>query len=1181
MGIILFVRLTHIKLAGFKSFADPTTILTPGQRVGIVGPNGCGKSNVIDAVRWVLGESSARQLRGESMQDVIFSGSVGRQPINRASVELFFNNNLGRAPGQWSVYAEIAVKRVLHRDGESGYYINNLKVRRRDITDIFLGTGLGPRAYAIVEQGMISRIIDARPEELRIFLEEAAGVSKYKERRRETELRLRDARDNLLRVNDIRQEMAAQLQRLDAQAQVAQRYHELQRALINDRNLLTYLKKREAAGVRECHEREVRQLTDALEAEMTQLRQAEACLVQQRVEYYAANDTLQAAQGALYEANAEAAQLEQELKHQRESRLRLTAKIEEAATAQVRQVNERAVLIEELACWRETASDAQRHVTQCHEQVVLDKAHLPQANTYFQVCRQRYDEAQRALAKAEQMLGVEETHLAHHGKSMARLQHRQQQLQQENAMPCPLDEDELTRFQEKAASDAHRLEDMRHYHETVRHSLDEAETVSRQAITQSQQAREQYTRLETRLRTLQQWQSQAAQDEEFNEWLVDRELDRLVPLWRDLQVEPGWEGALESILRERIHGLVLPSLVTVKEKGNIHAPSALTLAENGEALSVRAPLVAWKPLAEQVRWRDWPVGRLPPFLSEWLDNVYYATDQTQGWQLREQLPFGAQLVCPDGGVFTRYSVSFYGGSHTHDGVLVRQREIQSLEAELAVATHEYAIQEQRQVAAADELSRLRTELVALRQQDGVLQQHCHRQQMDIQKWTQQVTHWKEHQHQTANTLRELIDQWTAEQEQAVERACQVKQQRELIAHLDTQVEDSRRAREESEATLVYWREVVRVAEHNAQEAIFHEKTAMGKVTELEKNCRAMDDSLQQLADELELLRDEQAGLDEMPLQAELQAALTHRQQRETELGAARATVSVVGDALRHLEETRLQSERCLDPLRDRLSVARLNEQESQLLEAQFNTQLSAVRVDEAVLMAQVDYSLTTARLQRRIDLIGTDIDALGAVNLVALEELERERARKTYLDAQAADLDEAANTLTQAIHRIDREKRDLLQRTFDQVNQHLGELFPMLFGGGHARLVLTGEEILDAGIQIIAQPPGKKNSTLHLLSGGEKALTALSLTFSLFRLNPAPFCLLDEVDAPLDDANTGRFCELVNHLSAQTQFLFISHNKITMELAQQLVGVTMMEQGVSRVVSVDVEEALQLREQIA
>jgi len=1175
------VRLTHIKLAGFKSFVDPTAILTPGQRVGIVGPNGCGKSNVIDAVRWVLGESSARQLRGESMQDVIFNGSVGRQPINRASVELFFDNHLGRAPGQWSAYTEIAVKRVLHRDGESGYYINNLKVRRRDITDIFLGTGLGPRAYAIVEQGMISRIIEARPEELRVFLEEAAGVSKYKERRRETGMRLRDARENLLRVDDIRQEMETQLQRLEAQAQVARRYHGLQRERVNDRNLLACLKKREAIGIRERREREVRQLIDALEEEMVQLRRAEASLEQQRTGYVAVNDTLQAAQGALYEANAGAARLEQELQHQRESRLRLIAQIEAAEALRVRQARERETLTEELAYWRETVDDARERAAQCHEQLALEKERLPQAEVLFQERRQRHAEAQRTLAQAEQALGIEETHLAHSEKTMAQLQHRQQRLQQESAAPCPWDESELTRLQEEAANDAHHLEAIRHRQEAMQNGLGDAEETRRQALAQSQQEREQHARLEARLRMLQQWQSRAAQDEGVNEWLAERGLDRSAPLWRDLRIAPGWEDALESVLRERLHGFALPALAAVHVDGNTRAPGALTLAEEGEAPPARAIPAAWTPLAELIRWRDWPAGRLPPFLDEWLDGVYYAADQEQGWRLRGQLPPGARLVCPDGDLFTRHSVFFHGGQPAHDGVLARRREIELLEGVLDAATDRCAAQAQHQAAAEETLHRLKADFAVLRQQESVLQQQYHRQQMDIQKWTQQTAHWKEHQRQTAHALQELAEQWAAEREQAAECADRVEQQRERIERFDAQVEDDRRAREESERVLTRRREAVRAAERNAQEAAFHEKTATAKVAELEKNRNAMDERLQLLDDELAQLRGEQTDLDEAPLQSALQAALTHCRQREAELTAAREAVGVAGDALRHTEEIRLQSEQRLNPLRDRLGAARLKEQEARLIEEQFGAQLGAARADEAALTARLDKSTTPASLQRRIDQLGADIEALGAVNLAALEELERERTRKAYLDAQAADLDEAANTLTQAIRRIDRETRDLLQQTYDQANRHLGELFPTLFGGGQARLMLTGEEILDAGIQIIAQPPGKKNSTLHLLSGGEKALTALSLTFALFRLNPAPFCLLDEVDAPLDDANTGRFCELVKHLSAQTQFLFISHNKITMELAQQLVGVTMEEQGVSRVVAVDVEEALRLREQVA
>lgn len=1176
------MRLTHVKLAGFKSFVDPTTIPTPGKLVGIVGPNGCGKSNVIDAVRWVLGESSAKQLRGESMTDVIFNGSSERKPVSRASVELTFDNSLGRAAGSWSQYAELSVKRVLHRDGESQYFVNNMKVRRKDVTDIFLGTGLGPRAYAIIEQGMISRIIEARPEDMRIFLEEAAGVSKYKERRRETELRLRDTRENLLRLDDVRLELDKQLARLESQAVVAQRYHELQKELQTARQLLLLLRRRDAAALREKHQREVQRLINDLEAETAHLRQSESRLETERNAHYAASDALHAAQAALYEANAEVARLEQGLKHQRDSRERLNQQAAGLGAQQSQQLQRRREAEEQLAHWKEELEAARERLAESREAVAQAGESLPRAEAAFRERQELFARLQKESNQAEQAAALEETNLSHARKAQLQLEQRTARLEQEMQALPDADEEALDGLREELAEVELILEEVRGQLEEGQQRLPLAEEARRQAFDAVQQQSRQVARLDARLLALQQMQSQLERNQDLSAWLAKHGLDGLPRLWQRVQVEAGWESALESVLRERLNGIL------VGEGGELSghlsdappAVVALALAE-GETGSLWAAEDGRRPLSALVSWDGRGREAPPAFLREWLHGVYVAPDAGAALAARDGLGEGEALVCPEGHLFTRHGVVYYAQQSELHGVLARKREIEELEGDVERAAVVLEGLQATLQGAEDEVSRLQADLAVQRSRVGEFQQKHHRLQMELHKLEQQAAHMARRREQIERELKELAEQQEIEAEQAAECEYNLERLQGQVEAFQEQLEDAAGERDEAEAALARQREAARQAEREAQEAAFHEKTCLNKLGELDHAIKAVSADLETLGAALEDLLLELESFDEEPAKEGLQQALARRREREEALTAAREALNEAGIRLKAVEEARMKSEQGLNPLRDRLNEGRLKEQEARLTEEQLAEQLRAENADEAALAEHLEKGRRSATaLQGEIDRLGRDIAALGPVNLAALEELKSERERKSYLDEQAADLNQAIDTLEQAIRRIDRETRDLLQATYDEVNKNLGELFPTLFGGGHAQLLLTGEEILDAGIQIVAQPPGKKNSTIHLLSGGEKALTALSLVFSMFRLNPAPFCLLDEVDAPLDDSNTERFCELVKKMAEHTQFLFISHNKITMEMADQLVGITQQEQGVSRMVAVDIEEALKMRDAV-
>ena len=1174
------MRLTQINLAGFKSFVDPTRIPTPGQLVGIVGPNGCGKSNIIDAVRWVLGETSAKHLRGETMQDVLFNGSGQRKPVNRASVELIFDNSLGKAAGQWSQYAEIAIKRVLQRDGDSAYYINNVHVRRRDIADIFLGTGLGARAYAIIEQGMISRVIEAKPEELRVFLEEAAGVSKYRERRRETELRLKDTRENLLRVDDIRQELERQLEHLQTQAEVARRYHDLQRELNTTQGLLWLTRRQEAASARTRHGREIERLGTELESETANLREAEKRLEALREEHYRAGDALHTAQGALYESNAEVARLEQQIAHVRENRQRIEQQIANLRTQLANGEAELTAAQGSLEEWRAQSALADERVAASEAALAAERERLPVAEEAYRASNSRRDELQQSLARAEQALHVEQTKLEHAARVLDQLAQREERLLEERSALAVPDEALLIRHQENARELEDELQTQRAQLSEREAELPQLETELRARVDALDAATQRVTLVEARIEALRQLQDQIARGAELAGWLAQRGLDSAPRLWQGIAIEPGWEDALEAILRERLNGIAIDSVDRASEWLADQPPGKMTILDASGAAGSSVPddLVNATPLQRYVTCRD---KRLEPALREWLHRVYVLPDGSNGLALRQDLPPGGMLVTREGHIYTRHSVSFHAPDSELHGVLTRQREIEELEVSVRRDRDASAGAEAEVHRAEQALEQHKTRLAELREGVTVTQQRHHALQMDALRMSEEARRLTQRGEQIAIELSEIAEHTETEKAHRKDAA-------ENLARLQNECSGAREQLaiatdlyQRAESVLKLQREELQRTQEAHQEAAFELRSAQAKVEEIESSISSIGERAAASAASLATEETSLAACDETPWQDQLQQALETRAEREQLLARARDALQEMETQLRNIEGERLSAEQRLGPIRDRVNEVRLKEQEARLTEEQYAQQLAEAGADEEALRAVLEKGTRSGALQNEITRLNEELKALGAVNLAALEELQSAQERKTYLDAQSQDLNEAMTTLEDAIRRIDRETRERLQSTFDEVNAHFGRMFPALFGGGHAKLVLTGEEILDSGVQVIAQPPGKKNSSIHLLSGGEKALTALSLVFSMFQLNPAPFCLLDEVDAPLDDYNTQRFCDLVRKMSDSSQFLFISHNKITMEIANQLLGITMQEPGVSRVVAVDIEEAMKLTEEAA
>ncbi|MES2148840.1 MAG: chromosome segregation protein SMC [Pseudomonadota bacterium] len=1165
------MRLSSIKLSGFKSFVDPTNFQVPGQLVGVVGPNGCGKSNIIDAVRWVLGESKASELRGESMQDVIFNGSTHRKPAGRASVELVFDNNDGKAAGQWGQYAEIAVKRTLTRDGTSTYYINGQPVRRRDIQDIFLGTGLGPRAYAIIGQGMISRIIESRPEELRVFLEEAAGVSKYKERRRETENRLNDTRENLLRVEDILRELNANLEKLEAQAVVANKFHALQADQEEKQKLLWLLRKNEAQAEQGKAFRDMEQAQTDLEEQTAKLRHVELDLEHMRQAHFAVGDRLHQAQGHLYQTNSEIGSLEAQIKFVIESRSRLQNQLA-ALTAQRKQwqaqgqhyqeqVEEAEYLLEELG----------GRVEQSQMAAEAHNERLPGLETAWREAQHKTSESRARIMQAQQQIELSSAHQRNASNILAGLLTRRERLQQEKSGLNLPDSSHLANLKLQLEEKQQALEEQTMLLEEASEQQQRIETERGAAQAQVNAETSANAQLEARLNALRQLQERVQTQGKVQPWLQKHELDALPRLWQKLDVEQGWETALEAVLRERMGALEMSNIDWAKAFFNDAPPAKLALyAPSPSGVGAPPEVVGLKPLTALLKLND---PNLRGLLNDWLHNVFVAEDTAGAFAERARLPLGGCFITRQGHVVSQSSVRFYAADAEQDGMLARQHEIENIGKQLraqAMLAEEARARAVRAEAAVTELTR---RLQDARLRIGSLTQSVHGLQIEVVKQSEVEARFNQRSSQIQADLAEIAAQ-EAEQLQVQAEAEEKFERLDLeLADLQGAHEDGQTLFLEREQALADARQQLRELERAAQETQFAEKTQRSKIEELRRNIATATEQAAQVSESLELGQQELESLETGAASDGLQDLLERRTTQERALSDARHELDQITQQLRTAEELRMQAERSLQPQRDKIMEMQLKEQAARLNQEQFAEALAAVQADEAALTGKLQPDMKPSYLQGEVTRLTNAIAALGAVNLAALDELAQASERKNFLDAQNADLTEAINTLQDAIHKIDKETRELLADTFNRVNLHFSELFPILFGGGNAKLVMTGDEILDSGVQVMAQPPGKKNATIHLLSGGEKALTATALVFSMFRLNPAPFCLLDEVDAPLDDANTERFCRMVKRMSEHTQFLFISHNKIAMEMANQLIGVTMQEQGVSRIVAVDMESA--------
>ena len=1177
------MRLKQVKLAGFKSFCDPTTFELPSQLVGIVGPNGCGKSNIIDATRWVLGESRATELRGESMQDVIFNGSLERKPSSRASVELVFDNSLGRIGGAWGGFAEISVKRVLTREGQSTYYINQQAVRRKDVHDIFLGTGLGPRAYAIIGQGTISRIIEAKPDELRVFFEEAAGVSKYKERRRETENRLADTRENLTRVEDILRELHGQISKLDAQAEVAGRYRAMEAERTQKQQWLWLIRRDDAQAEQQLLEKTAESLDLEIEGLQTGLRSAENRMETLREAVHQANDEVSRCQAVYYEVNSEISTLE--------SQIRMIAQNRNQAQARLKSLEEQiqsARALSEGGLQRRQEVEAQ--LEEAREQQATAEMALAEAEEQLAACedeererREALESARQAAHTAQQALQVGRVERRSHEEALAQMQERRQRLQASLSQLGDDASDQLERLalelgaaQEEEARTAEQQQTLEARLAEVQAERGPAQEALQAAVTKT-------TTIEARMAVLEQLQARMQGENQMRPWLEKHGLgEDTERIWQYIRIEPGWETAVEAVLRERVHALEAKSVQQVAAMLQEAPPGKvglfLTDLPAGAAPLPARPAGRLVPLASLVRCQD---ARLKPIMAEWLDGFFSAESTEAAFAGRGQLPPGGRFVVREGHAIGRFDVVLFAMDSEGEGVLARQQELQNLERELRA--QQLLGDEARQQA--ERIDAMATQLAeqvrAARDASARAVRRVSTATIEHERLAQAVRSREESRQRLSEEIEELATRQAGREEALQALVDGLAEAEEKAEVASEELAAAREAAEMLETTLSSRRDHARESELAVRESAYAVRSLEQEIENLRERIARADEQLAQADGNRERLLADLEGMSDEALREQLEVMLERRMEAEQALSEARGLADERSGELRRLDEERLRAERGQEPLRQRLIELRMKEQAARLTAEQMDEALAEASADLAELkasLAALPQRPKPSWLQSEVSRLAQAVARLGPVNLAALDELTAAREREVFLNTQSTDLQEAMATLENAIRTIDQETRSLLQSTYDTVNAEFGRLFPMLFGGGEARLVLTGGEILDAGVQVFAQPPGKKNASIHLLSGGEKALTAIALVFGIFKLNPAPFCLLDEVDAPLDDANTERYAKMVSAMSEETQFVFISHNKIAMEMAHQLIGVTMQEKGVSRLVAVDLTSAVELAE---
>src|SRR3990167_3375194 len=1167
------MQLKRIQLIGFKSFVDPTSIPVLSNMNAIVGPNGCGKSNIVDAIRWVTGEMSAKQLRGQSMSDVIFNGTSGRKPVGKAAVELTFDNSDHRITGEYAPFSEISIRREVVRDGQSSYFINGVPARRRDLVDLFLGTGLGPRSYAIIEQGMISQLIEAKPEDLRSHFEEVAGISKYRERRRETENRIRQTQENLDRLNDLREELAKQLRHLKRQANAAEKYQELkqEQRLINAQiKALQWIAFETQLSETNA---KISALVLAHESQLTEQRECETNIEKSRLASHTLLDEKNDIQKKFYGLGAEIARLEQQIQHKQEQIRQWERELTESeslfdelthqATAQTEQIE---ILTEELSDLKPQANDLQQ-VMQDANQV------LHHAEQHMRQSQNGCDRFQEQISKTNQQLEVAKNNRRHYETQQQQLNDRCTHIQtQLSTISVTHLSDEMDPLSEKVDALKENIAEIQATIAQLSQSIQTQRTAHLDAQSSVSKMQGDLQKSEAQHASLSALQDAALQDNqaEAKAWLTAHGLTQQSQLGKIIHVEAGWELGVETVLGNYFDAICVDSIHTLDHALNDFSKGEITFLESGSASGSRNskhPTIL-------------SVIKSCEKLPVWLSTVYVVENLSDALQLKSELQSGESIITRDGCWMGSNWLRVCKSQSSEESFLVRERNLKQLQSTIqqqketlselqeAQATAKSALEQLESTRDAKHrifqetsaaLTETQTTLSAKKSRLEALSQQQQRLTSDIQQIESQIATCET----ALRTANETISQLTETQAPESE-------QREILFS----------ARQAAESLLSAARNDAQTKKQQADEWGIRLSSNEKQLSVLTQSLNANQKQLLQITERRSSL---QAQLSEVhtPLaqwSESLQISLNNRVSVETDLRAIDARLQTEQNQLKQLELMRDRLSKSLSSLQEQQQNLRLSQQEMSVRQMTLKEQITELHFALETLRTELPLDANLPEWEEKVNSLQAKIDRLGPINLAAIDEFKTLSERKTYMDQQVTDLVEALEILQNAIRKIDRETRHLFKDTFDQVNNHFQQLFPRIFGGGQAALVLTDEDLLTTGIIVKAQPPGKRNTTIHMLSGGEKTLTAIALMFAMFQLNPAPFCVLDEVDAPLDDLNVGRYCQLIKEMSHDTQFLIISHNKVTIEMADHLMGITMQEPGVSRVVSVDMQEAVAMVE---
>ena len=1179
------MRLDKVKISGFKSFVDPITIDLRSNLTGIVGPNGCGKSNTIDAVRWVMGESSAKHLRGSSMDDVIFSGSASRKPIGKASVELLFDNADGSLGGEYAKYAEIGIKREITRDGQSKYFLNGTRCRRRDITDIFLGTGLGPRSYAIIEQGMISRLIEAKPEELRTTLEEAAGVSKYKERRRETERRIKNTRENLERLTDIREELEKNINHLNRQAKAAERFKTLKHDERKTSAELILLRLKKVQDDVEIRQNVINENATKHQAKLAEQRSLENKIESQRSAHTQANENFNKVQASFYQTGSEISRLEQTIQHQKE--------LLERQKRELLQVDE------ELAAANIHAEEDQKQLDTAQTELKVLEPKLEQergeldtsseilnkAETELSTWQSAWNSIQQRLAEPAQQAQVERTRMEQFESQLQHIAGRLLKLQTDQGVfNTDAYETELKQQQIKLAEYKEKSQQAQEKFETGKQAVDSLSDSNQNTRQALEETRSQLQSLTGRLASLEVLQQAGLNKDDGKQsarardaWLSDHQLNNAPRLAESINVESGWEKAVETVLGDLLESLQLDSTADL-EKLMQDAPSVSASFITASSSTAKPPA---NSLAEKVS--------EPASLHALLSHIYCADSVDDAIKQKAQLNNGEMLITRDGVLIGEnwLKMQAQDKGNAQDGVLARQKQIESTQSEIKELKAVLIKHEEVLEAGKEESTQLKEQQSQLQNSVNQLHREESQAQSVISATENRIQQTQSNQQRVILEIADLETRKVKEQDAHKQATHLRNTAMELLETLEKEKTELTGKDAPLQQTVGEMRQKTQQLRDYVQQTQVQVETFKTTRNSAQQQLDRFQGRLEQLQQRKSNLQEQSAtqpAENQSSLAEQLETQLEQRKQIEIELSTVREALQTIDNTVRELEQKRHLAEQEVETFRTLIEKLKLEWQEvsvrEETLQEQFaETEFDAKELNDALDEAIKNDSISLQSHQRDLEEIQRKVARLGAINLAAIDEYKVQSERKIFLDEQDADLVEALDTLETAIAKIDRDTRALFKDTFEKVNVRLQEMFPQLFGGGHAHLEMTGDDLLTTGISIMAQPPGKRISSIHLMSGGEKALTAVAMVFAIFELNPAPFCMLDEVDAPLDEANVGRFCALVKKMSDRVQFIFITHSKTTMELADNLIGVTMREPGVSRLVSVDVNEAARMAQE--